>query len=256
MNGEAQPDVLAKPRREAEANLTGRLAANPYPGRGLVLGKAEHGGLLVQVYWIMGRSANSRNRVFESDGKRVWTAPADPARVKDPSLIIYSALRELHGVFVVTNGDQTDTICQTILHGGTFEQALVTRAYEPDPPNFTPRISGILDLRRGQPLAKLSLLRRSRFGEATDRFLWVYEDLAPGLGYCLTTYMGDGDPLPAFEGEPFLVPLLGDLGCIANTLWANLNDDNKVALCAKAIEPAALDSEVVILNKYQKKEAE
>jgi IMP cyclohydrolase len=239
-------------RQLAEANLKSRLAENPYPGRGLVLGMDERGGHLVQVYWIMGRSENSRNRVFATDGKKVWTEPADPSKCKDPSLIIYNALHELPGVFVVTNGDQTDTLCQTLLGGGTFEQALATRAYEPDAPNFTPRISGIFDLRLGRPAATLSVLRRSVFGDGTDRFFWRYEQFAPGVGHCVTTYRGDGSPLPAFEGEPYLLPLTGGPGCIANTLWAALNDDNRVSLCAKLIDPHTLESEVVVINKHEK----
>jgi IMP cyclohydrolase len=240
-------------RQLAERNLKERLAESPYPGRGLILGLDEQGERLVQAYWIMGRSENSRNRVFATDGKCVWTEAADPAKCKDPSLIIYNAVRELAGVYVVTNGDQTDTICQMLLHGGTFEQALATRAYEPDAPNFTPRISAIFDLRLGKAVAKLSLLRRSAFGDGTDRFFWHYGQFAHGLGYCVTTYKGDGNPLPAFEGEPYAVPLVGGLGCIANTLWAALNDDNKVSLCAKAIDPRTLDSELVVLNKQEKK---
>ncbi len=241
-------------RDVSERNLWERLAVNPYPGRGLVLGMDQSGERLVQVYWIMGRSQNSRNRVFATDGKRVWTEPADPAKVKDPSLIIYNAMRELAGgVFVVTNGDQTDTICESIAGGGTFEQALATRDYEPDKPNFTPRISGIFDLRCQPHAATISLLRRSRFGDGTDRFFWRYGQLGQGLGYCVTTYMGDGDPLPAFEGEPFLVPIVGDTAAISDAFWAALNAENKVSLCVKTIDPESLNSNVVILNKHGKK---
>lgn len=244
-----------EPREIAATNLKERLADNPYPGRGLVLGRDESAQKLVQVYWIMGRSPNSRNRVFASDGTSVRTEAADPDKVTDPSLIIYNALRELRGVFVVTNGDQTDTICQTVLHGGSFEQALATRAYEPDAPNYTPRISGIFDLRLGKEMAKLCVLRRSLFGDSTDRLIWHYEDLGAGLGHCITTYMGDGEPLPPFEGEPFLLPLRGGLQAIADTLWASLNEDNRVALCAKIIDPDTLDSQLVLINQYEKKDA-
>jgi len=237
----------------AETNLNTRLAGNPYPGRGVVLGLDQSGRRLVQVYWIMGRSENSRNRVFETDGKGVWTEAADPAKCADPSLIIYNAMRELSGVFVVTNGDQTDTICQMLLSGGTLEQALATRAYEPDAPNYTPRISGMFDLRLGHPVAKLCVLRRSAFGGATDRLLWRYEAFGRGIGHCITTYMGDGKPLPPFEGEPFALPLAGDLGTIASTLWHALDEANRVSLAAKAIDPTTLDSELVLLNKYDKK---
>jgi len=236
----------------AQRNLAERIAGNSYPGRGLVVGLDAKADRLIQVYWIMGRSANSRNRVFETDGRRVWTAPADPAKVKDPSLIIYNATRELDGVYVVSNGDQTDTICDAIAGGGTFEQALLTRDYEPDAPNFTPRISGIFDA-RGLPFAvTLGLLRRSRFGDATDRFFWRYEEFEPGFGYCITTYMGDGDPLPAFEGEPYLVPLEGELCSIAGAFWAALDDDNKVSLCVKGVSLDGKSSDIVVLNKYEK----
>ena len=240
-------------RQTAQRNLRERLSDNPYPGRGLVLGLDETGKQLIQVYWIMGRSENSRNRVFETDGRRVWTEPADPAKCKDPSLIIYNALRELRGVYVVTNGDQTDTICDAIAASGTFEQALATRDYEPDAPNYTPRISGVHDLRQGAPVAQLSVLRRSAFGAATDRLLWTVEQFGAGFGHCITTYVGDGNPLPSFAGEPFLVPIACGLGCIANTFWASLNDDNKVSLCVKAIDPATMESEVVVVNKYERK---
>ena len=237
----------------AQANLQQRLADNPYPGRGLILGCDEDGERLVQVYWIMGRSPNSRNRVFETDGSRLWTEAADPALLTDPRLIIYNAMRELRGVFVVTNGDQTDTICQTLLHGGTFEQALATRAHEPDAPNYTPRISGLFDLRLGHPVARLCVLRRSPFADAADRLLWHYEAFGPGLGLCITTYMGDGSPLPPFRGEPFLLPLPGDAQAIAQAIWSNLNEDNRVALCAKTIDPATLHSTLHVINQYEKK---
>jgi hypothetical protein len=236
----------------ADQNLQERLAQNPYPGRGLILGLSEDGERLVQVYWIMGRSPNSRNRIFATDGTAVWTEAADPQKVEDPRLIIYNAMAELRGAFVVTNGDQTDTICQTLRHGGTFQQALATRCHEPDAPNHTPRISGLFDLRLGPPIAQLAVLRRSAFAEATDRFFWHYDAFAPGLGHCITTYMGDGKPLPPFEGEPCLLPLRGDLTGIADSIWQSLDQDNRVSLAAKLIDPVALTSELTVINKYEK----
>jgi len=236
----------------AQANLETRLQQSTYPGRGVVLGLDETGSRLIQAYWIMGRSPNSRNRVFETDGTSVWTEAADPSQVKDPSLIIYNALREAPGVFIVTNGDQTDTIYQAVLHGGTFEQALCVRAYEPDAPNFTPRISGIFELGIGQPVGRLSVLKKSPFDATTLRMHWTYEGFGKGLGHCITTYMGDGSPLPAFEGEPYLVPLVGDPASIAETLWNALDADNRVSLCVKAIDPDDLVSEVVVVNQYEK----
>jgi hypothetical protein len=242
------PDLIAL----AQKNLRERLAGNPYPGRGLILGLEVTGTRLVQVYWIMGRSENSRNRIFAHDQARVWTEPADPAKCQDPSLIIYNAEAELKGVFVVTNGDQTDTICRTLAHGGTFEQALATRDCEPDAPNYTPRISGIFDLRSGLPIARISVLRRSLLGAGTDRCTWVYDTFAPGLGYCVTTYMGDGKPLPSFAGDPYLAPLAGDACGIAQSIWGSLNADNRVSLCVKAIDPQALSSELVVVNKLKR----
>ena len=236
---------------QAHRNLE-TLKANPYPGRGLVVGLDESGRVLVEVYWIMGRSANSRNRVFEAEGAVVRTAAADPSKVQDPSLIIYNAMRELKGLYVVSNGDQTDTIVQGALAGATMSQALATRLYEPDKPNYTPRISAALSLREGPPLAELSLLKRSAFGMGCDRQSFRYEAFAPALGWCIATYEGDGDPLPSFQGEPRLMPLAGPAQRIAETYWAALNADNRVALAVKMIDIASGASAVSIINQYQK----
>ena len=241
---------MTEPMKIARQNLKKRLGDNPYPGRGLILGLDESGDRLVQAYWIMGRSENSRNRVFAYDDVRVWTEAADPSKVKDPSLIIYTALDELTDVFVVTNGNQTDTICSLLANGGTFEQALGTREHEPDAPNYTPRISGMFDVRVGKVIGKIGVLRRSTFSGATDRCYWHYEGFAPGLGFCVTTYMGDGDPLPAFVGDPYLLPLKGDTDDIASSIWDNLNEDNRVSLCVKTIDPAACETDLKVINKY------
>ena len=238
-------------RRQANENLEA-LRKNPYPGRGLIIGLDETGRSLVQVYWIMGRSANSRNRVFESDGGRLWTTAADPSKVKDPSLIIYNAMRELAGLYIVTNGDQTDTIAQACLAGGDFRQALNTRVYEPDAPNFTPRISAICSLREGGPFAELSVLKKSAFGDGCDRHLFRIEAFGAGLGHCVTTYMGDGDPLPAFAGEPYLLPLRGDIESVARTIWEALNEENRVSLAVKFIDAGDGRSSIHVVNKYEK----
>ena len=230
-----------------------RLRANPYPGRGLVLGLNAGGTALVQAYWIMGRSQNSRNRVFSAREGSVWTEAADPAKVQDPSLIIYNALRELRGLYIVSNGDQTDTVYQSLLYGGTFEQALATRSHEPDAPNFTPRITGLFDLRGGAPLTQLAVLKASPFGPAsTVRLFFRVDRLEAGFGYCITTYSGDGKPLPAFEGEPYLLPLEAEGDAIADALWAVLNDENKVSLAVKTIQLATGQSRVALRNKYRK----
>lgn len=245
---------MPDPKRVAQQNLEDRVRSNPYPGRGIVIGLSEDAARLVQVYWIMGRSPNSRNRVFQAEAGDVWTEAADPTKVEDPSLIIYNAMRELEGVCIVSNGDQTDTIHNAMRHGATFEQALATREHEPDAPNHTPRISGLIDMRSGLALAKLSVVKASAFGpENSLRNYFHIDDFSPGLGHCVTTYVGDGDPLPPFEGEPFLLPLAAGGEAIADALWDALDDANKVSLAVKTIELDDIgESEVVLRNKYEK----
>jgi len=246
-------DASDRAKRNLEA-----LRANPYPGRGLVVGMDESGRHLVQVYWIMGRSANSRNRVFENDGGHVWTAPADPSKVADPSkaaapsLIIYNAMRELEGLYVATNGDQTDTVIQSALAGGDFRKALNTRSYEPDAPNFTPRIAASCSLRADAPAAELAVLKRSAFGDGCDRHYFRFEAFGAGLGHCVTTYMGDGNPLPSFQGEPFLLPLPGDVDAVATGVWQALNVENRVALAVKFLALSGGASTVRIINRNTK----
>lgn len=245
---------MPDPREIARDNLAARIQSNPYPGRGILIGLSEDGTRLVQAYWIMGRSPNSRNRVFRSEGGDVWTEPADPAKVEDPSLIIYNAMRELDGVYIVSNGDQTDTIHDSLRHAATFEQALATRSHEPDAPNYTPRISGIIDARSGVALAKLSVVKASPFGpEHSARSYFEIDDFSPGLGYCVTTYTGDGDPLPPFEGEPFLLPVPAGDDAIADSLWDALDSDNKVSLAVKSLDLGEIEeSRVTLRNKHGK----
>ena len=226
------------------------LRANAYPGRGIVVGLDEAGESLVQVYWIMGRSANSRNRVFVVEGGCLRTAPADPSKVADPTLIIYHAMAELPGRYIVTNGDQTDTVVQALRVGGDFRQALNTRQYEPDAPNFTPRISALCSLADGEPWAELAVLKRSAATNGCERHFFRYETFAPGLGHAVTTYQGDGNPLPPFEGEPFTLPLDGDIEGVAESLWGALNKDNRVALAVKFIDLSSGASELGVLNRY------
>jgi len=228
------------------------LKLNPYPGRGIIVGLDETGGNLVQVYWIMGRSENSRNRVFEAHGTTLKTAAADPSKMADPSLVIYNAMRELPGFYAVTNGDQTDTIIDGILAGANSRQALSTRQYEPDGPNFTPRISAICCLRFGIPIVELSVLKKSLFRDGCDRHFFRLGDLAKGVGHCITTYMGDGNPLPSFQGEPYPLPLAGDAETLAKRYFEALNADNRVSLVVKFIDIESRKSTVAIENKYQK----
>ncbi len=228
------------------------LKENTYPGRGIIVGLDATGENLVQVYWIMGRSANSRNRIFSSSGGRVWTEAADPAQMADPSLIIYNAMRELDRLYVVTNGDQTDTIVQALRGGATFQQALMTRQYEPDAPNHTPRISAICSLKMGLPMAELSVLKHSPLSNACDRFFYVYDDFVPGYGRFVSTYERDETPLPSFEGEPRLMPLRGEMNDIAEEYWAALNEENRVSLAVKFIGLADGISQTRIINQYAK----
>ena len=234
----------------AQANL-GALRANAYPGRGIVIGMTPDGSRLVQVYWIMGRSENSRNRIFVRDGDVVRTAPYDESEVKDPSLIIYNAARPLGRKHIVTNGDQTDTIFDTLRGGGTFEEALFTRTFEPDSPNFTARIAGLVDLDDSLHAYRLAILKA--LGNSPDhcaRQVFSYAAGIPGCGHCVTTYAGDGSPLPPFEGEPYLLPTSDDLDELADLYWQALDEDNKVSLLAKSIDPATGRCELRIVNKH------
>ena len=241
-------EEIMTPEKQALINLH-KLRGNPYPGRGLVIGMDEK-GQPIQVYWVMGRSANSRNRVFKLNARGdLHTAPADPSKVEDSSLIIYRAMAEQSGLFVVSNGDQTDTIIKAdgVL---SFYQAMLRRQYEPDEPNFTPRISGIVCIRGHKHIAELSVLRRSPFCSACDRNLYSFEALMNGLGHCITTYTGDGNPLPSFQGEPFLLPLKGNCQEIAESIWEALDEDNRVSLAVKLILSSG-DSHTHVINKYE-----
>lgn len=227
------------------------LKENAYPGRGIVIGLTPDGTRLVQVYWIMGRSENSRNRVFiQEENGFVRTEAKDPAKLTDPSLIIYYPVKHVNGAHIVTNGDQTHTIYEALQAGGSFESALATRTYEPDAPNFTPRISGLVDLKDDQFAYKLSILKSGdNTEEQTLRHTYSYEKAIPGFGHCIHTYAGDGNPLPSFQGEPALVPLQNDVKQIADTYWNILNDENKISLLVKTIRLGSGEAELLIINK-------
>jgi IMP cyclohydrolase len=236
-------------RQEAESNLA-NLRANVYPGRGIVTGVGAN-GTVVQIYWIMGRSENSRNRIFSAQMGRVYTEAADPDKLQDPSLIIYNAMAEKRGRYVVSNGAQTDKVLDVVAHGGTFEYALRHWDPEPDKPNYTPRITAICDI-HGSSLVEMSMVRKSRWGDECERFHFAPALGCVGLGYCITTYSGDGNPLPPFVGEPLLMPLDGDTASLAMTYWCVLNEDNRVALVVKTIRPHTGATEVKFFNKYKK----
>ena len=237
-------------RKAAKANMDA-LRTNPYPGRGIVIGLTPDAQRFVQVYWIMGRSDNSRNRVFVQEDDLVRTAPFDESKVKDPSLIIYNCARVIGPSHVVTNGDQTDTIVDSLQNGGTFEQALYTRTFEPDGPNYTPRISGVVDLGNDTHAYQLSVLKAP--GNDPDlplRCVYGYGQGVPGIGHFIATYQGDGDPLPPFEGDPRPVEIVDDIQATLDLYWTALNDDNKVALMVKTIAAETGRCEIRIVNKH------
>jgi len=232
---------------QAEKNLLA-LKANPYPGRGIIVGLDETGEYLVQVYWIMGRSENSRNRVFViSVGGELKTAAADLKKVKDPSLIIYKAMAEVPYKFAVSNGHQT----RDALFERDLGRSLKNWEYEPDKPNYTPRITAICSLDCENPhTTEISILKKSPFNGICDRYLYNLEISERGVGYCVTTYSGDGDPLPSFSGDPYLLPLVGDIKIISQTIWNVLNEGNRVSLAVKFINIKTKETSIEVINKY------
>ena len=225
------------------------IQGNPYVGRGIVLGRSADGSKAVSAYFIMGRSQNSRNRVFTLRDGALFTEPFDASKVEDPSLIIYAALRMLDNKLIVTNGDQTDTVRDGLLAGQTFAQALHTREFEPDGPNYTPRISGLLS---PDGSFKLSILK-SADGDPSccHRFFYTYDHPLAGEGRFIHTYMGDGSPLPSFEGEPERVILdAPDAEALAEQMWNALNADNKVSLFVRYTDLATGEYRQVIRNKF------
>lgn len=229
-------------------DLAALLAGNPYPGRGIVLGKTADGRQSVAAYFIMGRSENSRNRVFVKEPDGIRTQAHDPAKLADPSLIIYHPVRQMGRGLIVTNGDQTDTIRDFLEQGLPFEQALSTREFEPDGPNWTPRISGLLS---PDGSYKLSILKSADAeGTACARYTFAYPGLA-GVGHFLHTYVTDGNPIPTFQGEPERVAIPDTLEDCVNLLWSNLNEANKISLYVRYTDLATGTWEERIVNKYQ-----
>ena len=230
------------------------LKSNAYPGRGIVIGRSDDGKTAVTAYFIMGRSVNSRNRVFTATDDGIKTEAADPSKLSDPHLIIYSPVRVLGDTTIVTNGDQTDTIYELMEKGQTFEQSLRTREYEDDAPNFTPRISGIMNVKDGKYDYAMSILKSADGNpDCCERFTFTYDAPVDGVGHFIHTYMGDGSPLPSFEGEPKKVALpFDDIDTFAGKLWDALNEDNKVSLFVRYIDVATGKAESRIINKYTK----
>ncbi|MCR5416389.1 MAG: IMP cyclohydrolase [Pseudobutyrivibrio sp.] len=231
-------------------SLAKELSETTYPGRGIVIGRSLDGTKAVTAYFIMGRSENSRNRVFVEDGEGIRTQAFDPSKLTDPSLIIYAPVRVLEGDTIVTNGDQTDTIYDYMKSGETFEQALRHREFEPDGPNYTPRISGLLHFENGEFSYLMSILKSNMGdGDSCNRYTFDYANPKAGSGRFIHTYMNDGNPLPSYEGEPTPVEISGDIDEFTNMIWTNLNEDNKVSLFVRYIDIATKAVETRIINK-------
>ena len=226
------------------------LSENAYPGRGIILGKSPDGKNAVIAYFIMGRSVNSRNRVFEATADGIRTKAFDESKLSDPHLIIYSPVRVLGNKTIVTNGDQTDTIYAGMDCQQTFEQSLRCREYEDDAPNYTPRISGIVHRENGTMNYALSILKSADGNpDSVHRFTFGYENPVNGEGHFIHTYMGDGNPLPSFEGEPEKITVENDIDVFTDMLWDNLNDDNKVSLFVRYIDLESGNTTDRIVNK-------
>ena len=233
-------------------SLEQELRSNSYPGRGIIIGRTPDGASAVTAYFIMGRSQNSRNRVFVEDGDGIRTQAYDPSKLEDPSLIIYAPVRVLGNKTIVTNGDQTDTIYEGMDCQMTFEQSLRSRTFEPDAPNYTPRISSILHIESGSYNYAMSILKSNNGDpDSCRRYTFAYENPKAGEGHFIHTYMQDGDPLPSFEGEPKPVSIPGDMDAFAGMLWNSLNDDNKVSLFVRYIDLASGTFLTTIINKNQ-----
>lgn len=226
------------------------LSENAYPGRGIILGKSPDGKNAVIAYFIMGRSVNSRNRVFEATADGIRTKAFDESKLSDPHLIIYSPVRVLGNKTIVTNGDQTDTIYAGMDCQQTFEQSLRCREYEDDAPNYTPRISGIVHRENGTMNYALSILKSADGNpDSVHRFTFGYENPVNGEGHFIHTYMGDGNPLPSFEGEPEKIAVENDIDVFTEMLWDNLNEDNKVSLFVRYIDLESGSTTDRIVNK-------
>lgn len=233
-------------------SLAKELKSNSYPGRGIILGRSKDGTKAVAAYFIMGRSENSRNRVFVEEGEEIRTQAYDPSKLTDPSLIIYAPVRVLGNKTIVTNGDQTDTIYEGMDRQMTFEQSLRSREFEPDAPNYTPRISGVMHVENGKYSYALSILKSNNGNpQACDRFTFAYENCVAGEGRFIHTYKCDGNPLLSFEGEPKLVEIPDDMEAFTELIWENLNEDNKVSLFVRYIDIETGKYETKIVNKNQ-----
>ena len=230
-------------------SLSEILSANTYPGRGIVVGLSEDKKYAVSAYFIMGRSENSRNRVFIEEGEEVIIHPFDASKVEDPSLIIYSPIRKYENKLIVTNGDQTDTVYDGLVAGKSFADALTARCFEPDAPNFTPRISAMLTFADSAFTYQMSILKSADAeGSACNRYTFAYAPIA-GVGHFLHTYNCDGNPIPTFTGEPERVTISGDIDSFTREIWENLNEQNKISLYVRFTDLATGKIENRMINK-------
>ena len=242
-------------------SLANELNSNTYPGRGIIIGKTKDGKKAVTAYFIMGRSNNSRNRVFVEDGEGIRTQAFDSSKLEDPSLIIYAPVKVLGNKTIITNGDQTDTIYEGMDKQLTFEQSLRSRKFEPDAPNYTPRISGIMHIENNKYNYAMSILKSNNGNpNSCNRYTFAYENPIEGQGHFIHTYMHDGEVLPSFEGEPKWMAIPDDMDAFAellwsslneftNMIWSNLNEDNKVSLFVRFIDIKSGEYETRIINK-------
>ena len=233
-------------------SITEAVGATAYPGRGIITGATPDGAKAVCAYFIMGRSANSRNRIFTELDGAVFTRPFDESKVEDPSLIIYAAVRKYKNLLIVTNGDQTDTIYNGLASGLSLSESLQSRSFEPDAPNFTPRISSVLRFADGSFSYEMSILKSiDAAGTGCARYTFSYPQI-PGLGHFIHTYAGPGSPLPAFQGEPERVEICGDIDEFTGTVWSALNEENKISLYVRYTDMATGEYESRLINKYNK----
>ncbi len=225
------------------------IEGNSYVGRGIILGKTPNGKKACSAYFIMGRSANSRNRIFTNKNGEIFTEPFDASKVEDPSLIIYAAIRKIENKLIVTNGDQTDTIYDGIKNGESFTQALTKREFEPDRPNFTPRISGMITFADNDFTYEMSILKSAdEEGSACNRYSFSYPSIK-GLGHFIHTYVCDGDPIPTFQGEPERMAMCDDIETFTQDVWNSLDSDNKISLYVRYTDLESGEIEERLINK-------
>ncbi len=231
-------------------SLETELKSNSYPGRGIVIGKSKDGKHAVTAYFIMGRSENSRNRIFVEEGRGIRTEAFDPSKLTDPSLIIYAPVRILGNKTIITNGDHTDTIYAGMDKQLTFEQSLRTREFEPDAPNYTPRISGIMHIENGNFNYAMSILKSGNGNpDVCNRYTFAYTNPSAGEGHFIHTYKFDSNPLPSFEGEPKLIEIENNIDDFTDLIWNSLNEENKISLFVRYINIQTEETKTIIINK-------